>query len=370
MSSKNKSMKMKKKKNSKGQSVQASLAKSRVSAPVRRAMISQNVRQTRVAHREYVTDISVAAIGEDFQLLAYRINPANANLFPWLGYIARNYESYRIVRMSVDYVPACAATVGGTVVMGIDYDPLDASPQTKAEMCSWVGVRSGRPWQEFSIEFKAADAATMGNRKFTIPNDDYAENSVTYPTHGDPKTYDSGYLNIAVCGHAGEAAQNLGEIYVDYVVELYTPQINAYSPYDLDARVGSGGTVSKTNIIGDAATFLGKGIRDEGWRVVSNAVQLAIRSGAQYVLNSTISADGALAGFNPTLTVRERENDSVCGAVNVEQNQSSGNAATQIYTIRVNPDAKDAELRFDASGAVPQITGSVLRFAPYPYTWS
>lgn len=78
-----------------------------------------------LTHRELVAPIvQASSAGTTY---VYRVNAANANIFPWLSSLAPSFEKYTINSMHLEYVPQCGTTTAGVVYLAFDYDPTDTN---------------------------------------------------------------------------------------------------------------------------------------------------------------------------------------------------------------------------------------------------
>jgi len=57
--------------------------------------------ETRITHREFVSNIVAPADPSAYNNTTYVLNPSNASLFPWLATVAKNYQQYRINGMVI-----------------------------------------------------------------------------------------------------------------------------------------------------------------------------------------------------------------------------------------------------------------------------
>lgn len=170
-----------------------------------------NGRMCRMVHREFVALVSGTVA---FTATNYSINPSNSTLFPWLASQAIFWEQYRFTKLTFEYITRCSATTSGSVLLAPDYDVLDAPPATEVAMCSYADCVECAPWTNIKCALRVPAMHSSGPRKFTrsgvVPN-------------SDQKTYDVGSFNIATVGMADTAA--VGKLWVDYVIELYNPQM-------------------------------------------------------------------------------------------------------------------------------------------------
>jgi len=168
---------------------------------------------TRIRHSEYIRDILPST---DFMLEPDLINPGNSNLFPWLSSIAPRYTTYKFTALAFRYEPATSTTLPGTVILSIDYNPDTAPPTSKTEALAMEDAQRTVPWECVS---HVSSAANLNKRSsYYIRNDD--STSVI-----EPELYDVGLLSVIVQGVPTDVSPSIGELYVDYDLELRTPNL-------------------------------------------------------------------------------------------------------------------------------------------------
>ncbi len=223
-----------------------------VKAPVAQARIVRNPgpRQKqylpngdiRIAHREYFNDLTTP--GADFNVSTYNINPGLSNVFPWLSQIANNWETYVFEKLDFCFETESATSQVGTVILTVDYDAADAAPDTKSDAMTYRGAVRSAPWTSSCHRSLREDLVKMKER--------YVRNG-TLASNLDIKTYDVGTLFVCTQGQTGVAT--LGELYVDYVIVLKTPQISTNPTLSKIASGGSG--LSGSDLTGTGATLTG-----------------------------------------------------------------------------------------------------------------
>jgi len=157
-----------------------------------------------IQHREYLGEISG---NTTFGITSYEINPGLSTAFPWLSSIAPSFEKYKVTRMSYEYVNIAATSERGRVTMAFDYDVLDENPTSKVELFQYAGASEGAVWSSLNLPVKNIP------EKFT---------RVGTVSSSDKKTYDAGKLLVGVSNTASTTI--VGEIFVNYTIELNTPQ--------------------------------------------------------------------------------------------------------------------------------------------------
>jgi hypothetical protein len=206
---------------------------------------------TIIAHTEYFAEVTASSTIGAFAVTQYAINPGSAVMFPWLSTIAPSYESYRIQKLSFNFEPSVATSTAGVVQLAVDYIVKDSAPSTKLELMSNAHAVRSPPYASSSYHLDQKDAGTLGTRRFV--------RSGAVPSGTDPKTYDVGNFLVATSGFAA-ASTVAGELYVSYIVELITPQLDQASIASaISAKVVSGAAgVDKTHVFGTgSATVTG-----------------------------------------------------------------------------------------------------------------
>jgi len=166
--------------------------------------------RVRIRHREYIADIAGSVA---FASTAFALNPGIATTFPWLSVIAANYESYKFNKLSFQFSTEKPTSVGGSLLMAIDFDANDAAPTTKSGIMAYHNSVRCPVWSQTDY---IADKPDLNK----LPQH-YIRSTTVSGT--DLKTYDLGNLFVCTSGCADTTA--LGELYVIYDVELITPQL-------------------------------------------------------------------------------------------------------------------------------------------------
>lgn len=187
------------------------VAKSRL-VRTQRAVMRTQPNRTTITHREFVADIpgSVA-----FDAKSYAINPGNSVVFPWLSQIAQRYESYVFRRLNFEYNTVSPSTTPGSLMLACDYDASDAPPLNKCALMSYAQATRSAPWQECRYQAKSGDLTKFAKERY-VRGDDIPP--------GDIKTFDVANLFLATQGM--DDVKDIGELYVEYTIELRTPQTN------------------------------------------------------------------------------------------------------------------------------------------------
>jgi len=222
--------------NKKQQKAQAKRGKNRAIQPIPVAV--SRVRKTRglvpnianiksspdgritVTHREYIQEVTPT--DAVFQALSLEINPGLKTTFPWLSGLASHYESYLFRSLRFSYEPLLGTSVSGAMILAVDYDAADQIPLTKQTLMAYHRSTRGPIWSPLSCSSDRADLRKFGIQRYVRSHD---------LTDGlDIKTYDVGQFVFATQGHTPVGQSPIGELYVDYTVELITPHLSDYVP--------------------------------------------------------------------------------------------------------------------------------------------
>lgn len=207
---------LKSRRNAQGSNISARTVRAPVAQQKRRKMGTPSVSQRSngntlvVKHREFLRDIIGTAA---FASVSVPVNPGLTNSFPWLSKIARNFESYRFRKLHFEYDTMVSTDTDGVAMLVMDYDAADAAPGSKLEAMSYLGSERGPLWAP--TLFKANQASLNKLPQRYVRFSSLASNL-------DIKTYDAGVFYLCTVGSS--TTGTIGELYVDYEVELSTPQ--------------------------------------------------------------------------------------------------------------------------------------------------
>lgn len=194
----------------------------------------------RIKHREFVTAVvlpstEVAPYSGTYKVWSWSVNPGLSALFPWLSPVANQYELYRFHSLKFRYVARTGTSTGGTVRMAFDHDAMDDDPPSRDVFMAYAGAVADTCWRDIDLDVPAS-RLNLG-----MPNGRYTRLGV-HPIE-DLKTYDAGKFLLAVTGWG--TAQEIGELLVEYDVELLVPQIRSSGTSGV---LKSGGANSPTSV--------------------------------------------------------------------------------------------------------------------------
>jgi len=168
--------------------------------------------RTVIKHSEYVGDI-VGSVGFVTQL-SMNLNPGIQTSFPWLSQIANAYEKFSVKQIQYRYSSESPSTSTGAVFLSPEYNPQDPPPTSKLETFQNEDTVRTVPWTNVVCKIPT---------KYLKVYNDYFIRLGAIP-NSDLKTYDPIVMYVCTQGQANTAL--LGEIWVDYQIELINPQGN------------------------------------------------------------------------------------------------------------------------------------------------
>jgi hypothetical protein len=223
-----------------------------------------------------------------FSVQSIPINPGQAGTFPWLSKVAQNFESYRFKKLKIVYETEAPSSLGGTLVLALDYDASDPVPATKQQMLAYRGSVRSAPWTECCHSSIGEDLHKQKSY-FVRPG--------SQPVNTDVKMYDVANLFVATQGVTTGSAV-CGELYVEYDVELMTPIYE-------NNTVASNGTAQGT--AGTAASAISAGLVIQGTlvsSVVGNVFSLQnLIIGAEYIASYGATADAGPQAYSALIGV-------------------------------------------------------------------
>jgi hypothetical protein len=298
-----------------------------------------------VRHSELVRDINGSVA---FGITAFSVNPGLASTFPWLSTIAYNYESYKFNSLSFRYETQKSTATSGTVLLAADYEASDADPANKQELMSFHGAVRTAPWAPVTMVCDKRDLLKFGVQRY-IRTGALASNL-------DVKTYDVADFLIATQGMADSSA--VGELYVDYDVELITPQINQTAVFQaMSARIQDSGTgTSRAAPFGTVTVTPSAG----GLDLSAINATLTINRVGQYLLACNF-AGTVTTNVAPTVT-----GTATYSLLVAQKNDAAATGA--LFLARVQCNNIGETLIFDFTASCATLTACVMRLGAYAYT--
>ena len=303
--------------------------------PVQKMLKNGNIL---VSHREFIGKVPGSV---NFSISSNPINPGLPAQFNWLWAIAGQYESYIFKKLKYIFINSKTGTFSGEVIMGIDYDASDPTPFNELELQNYWGCKTGVLTEPLEIIANLPALHKVPQKFCRLGN---------LSANQDIKLYDCGNFFLATSDCADTS--NIGRLFVEYEVELITPQVNA-------SNVLSGNSVFATGVtqaapLGTAQpTVLGAlGV------VWLSGTTFSVPIPGQYMF--VLTQTGTTITVAPTLTAASPSLRTLVSA------GISGAIADQIiYLIRVNSASDIFTLGLTTAAT---ITGSTIYLSPYAFS--
>lgn len=195
----------------------------------------------RIRHRELLASISGNGLFSIQSGIA--LNPGLSASFPWLSTQAQSWERYKFHALEFHYFTRTGTTTPGSVIMAPDYDSSDSSPTSEQIMSAYEDVVEDAPWKDICCKLKQEALNALGPSRYIRTG--------SIPPNTDVKTYDAGNFWLAVIDGT---AIPWGKLWVEYDVELITPQLPSTGGGSLGFQRLNGGTPSSGSILTGAVT--------------------------------------------------------------------------------------------------------------------
>jgi len=172
-----------------------------------------------VSHRELI-GVLEPENAEWSIVLSAKLNPGNAELFPWLSKIAYNWESFNFRSLRFHYRTRSSTQKDGVVQLFADYDIADYTEDINPDYLDEGAASSFQGFVEtppfLSCTFTCDKKALQQGKgmKYIVPPGGV-------PMSADPSNYYVGAFFAATSGNI----TSLGSVWVEYTVDLYTPSV-------------------------------------------------------------------------------------------------------------------------------------------------
>lgn len=144
------------------------------------------------------------------------LNPGDGRTFPWLSGIATRFEKYKFKKIVVRYLPTVSTIVNGGVALCPIYDPADPIPSNRITLLNSEGMVRGAVHNEITL---------------TIPANRMRHNDTLFVRETHEELMDPNELRLSDLGYVVvsltdvTSLDNLGDIFIEYHVELTSPRV-------------------------------------------------------------------------------------------------------------------------------------------------
>lgn len=170
-----------------------------------------------IRHREYLGDL--LSTTEPFVNMTFDLNPGVKKTFPWLSFIANNYEQWKALGILVEIVTEASDytdAVGlGFVCMATQYNTQSEPFTDKTSMLNHDMAVSSKPSVNLVHPIECKPSENVLDELYTRAGEE--------PAGSDKRFYDLGRLNIAVGGQTADDVK-IGEVWITYDMAFLTPK--------------------------------------------------------------------------------------------------------------------------------------------------
>lgn len=301
-----------------------------------------------VSHRELVCAVDCKTTFPA-GLKRLEVNPGLELSFPWLHHVARGYEFYRFKSLRFIYEPNVSTATNGSIIMAMDYDAGDAAPGSREVLSCFSGSVRSQMWSQCVMVCAPQELARF--------HDQRACRFVAISANQDVKTYDLGNLFISIQGNT--EILNAGDVYVEYVVDLMSPQI----PTAFEAAYYSSHIASYSPTL--TAPFTNNVITGhEDFEINAAGDSITGKTPGEY--EAWFSYSGTVvAAITPTLTAVGATAVAAILANTVGRNSAEtlGNCGVRFKVVNYGDGIK-----LDFTPTAATLTGIITRIAPYLYS--
>jgi hypothetical protein len=173
----------------------------------------------RIRHKEYVADFKTGSTANEY-IQQFEFNPGLDESLPWGSRIAGAFESYRFNMLRIHFVTGLGTDNDGSIALVPDYDASDDnSTQDKKKLFSYADTVRGPVWKNITLNCRLQN---LRKRKTLYVRDS------NLSQNKDIKLYDA--LSYILVASGFTAEKYLGEIWVEYDITFFTPQLEPSIP--------------------------------------------------------------------------------------------------------------------------------------------
>lgn len=308
---------------------------------VRAPSITRSARGMRIRHSELIQSVNGSVA---FTATKIAVNPGLDASFPWLAPQAKQWEQYHVHRLEYRFVTRTSTATVGSVLLAPDYDALDTTPTTEAQVSTYQDAVEDAAWRDQCCRLSVDAMHPLGPRKYVR----------SAAVGADLKTYDVANLFLCTVEEVGTDA--IGKLWVDYDIEFFVPQSG-------DSTASSETTTFRTQV---AAQTLATGVSESvefdtlvvdplgiGTPVVGVFTPPA---GAYWVRANVTANDSATEAFSVALQARKNNANLPVTVISTDNSLGGGavNVSIDFYVICNGTDT--IQINVVATGAAGTLT--------------
>jgi len=277
------------------------------------------------------------------------INPGLSAAFAWLANQAIMYQEYKFSKLRFLYETEKGSSTNGKVMIAFQQDSTDAAPASKQEMLENQFKAGGATWQPFALTVPM-------NKMFALGKSRYIRGG-TLAADLDQKTYDIGQLIVATQGMADATA--VGELYIEYDVELMTPIQNMQALTSIMSKVFTAVTPADASLLGTTPTSVGN------LDVTATVNTLTFNRVGRYLITCMLDGTGCFTSYVPVVSNSTATVALVSGGIS---NAAANVGTSAAFAATVIVTAKGQTAVIETTTQNTNVTAAVLRVSAFSST--
>lgn len=202
--------------------VQATAAKSHTSGPGR---LSPGKGGTTVTHREIVATITgdivngVVKGNSVVSRMSFGTQPGQLSPATWVGRLAGNFDRFKVVKATYEYIPLLPHTAGGATIMRYDPDPFQ---QRGTDFITESANQNARSKQVYL----ANKLTVLKNQLNRLPSYICQPGADADSSVGEAGSCHLTTSDVLLLSNATAKSYNLGHLWLDYQITFMNPSQN------------------------------------------------------------------------------------------------------------------------------------------------
>lgn len=183
-----------------------------------------------VRGRDYAGDVTCSFTAQNVGTLnahAKMMDPSDTDVFPWMGKLAKLFQTYKILDLKIVFEPQVSSITNGLIGIYYDPDPTTFSVDNASKAISWgtlcqKGVNvHGAVWGKHML---SVPQSLVASRNEYYMSDKFPTLELEHKTFGyDPLEYFPGYFGWQVVNVTNPTPDKAGEVtygkvYIEYTV--------------------------------------------------------------------------------------------------------------------------------------------------------
>lgn len=271
---------------------------------------------------------------------SYSVNPAETDTFARIPTIAREYQKYKVHKMTLDFVPVKGSAQTGTVCIGLSANPQTPNPEDMTAMQGLYGSVNGPVNVPCSVPFPPSFYSKV------MAQYQVKQNQTPLEEDDNPLT-SVGRVYVATEGCGEQQSVIVGRLSVTYSITFYDPILEPGG-----STCSEIATFTEPDESGDIPAFEHNLPVDALWRTKDNYWQCRNRTRTLMFVH--------VSGTAPTLELVNPAGSDLDSQILF--GQELANECNQLYML-------ESKQKFKFHVKSGTASGGTVYVAPYPGRW-